>query len=159
MGGQGQETRKDSGLRLWKKGRCPGSCRQEGSESQSCGQGPLVSRGWRLAYYLCLKDSTRLSAAPEGQLLGLSGEKILQHSRGIYTGVAALAGSIHVGGIRVAGMGKEEHGRGHMFFFFLIYLFIYLFVNFVIHWNETDMGLHLFPILIPPPTSLSTRSP
>ena len=115
MGGQGQETRKDSGLSLWKEGRCPGSCHQEGSESQSCGQGPLVSRGWRLAYYLCLKDSTRLSAAPEGQLLGSSGEKILQHSWEIYTGVAALAGSIHVGGIRVAGMGKEEHGRGHMF--------------------------------------------
>lgn len=74
-----------------------------------------MSRGWRLAYYLCLKDSTRLSAAPEDQLLGSSGEKILQHSRGIYTGVAALAGSIHVGDIRVAGMGKEEHGRGHMF--------------------------------------------
>ena len=40
-------------------------------------------------------------------------------------------------------------------------LFIYLFlfvVNFVIHWNETAMGLHVFPIPIPPPTSLSTRS-
>ena len=32
-------------------------------------------------------------------------------------------------------------------------------VNFVIHWNETAMGLHVFPIPIPPPTSLSTRSP
>ena len=31
-------------------------------------------------------------------------------------------------------------------------------VDFVIHWNETAMGLHVFPILIPPPTSLSTRS-
>ena len=44
----------------------------------------------------------------------------------------------------------------------VIYLFIYLFilfvVNFVIHWNETAMGLHVFHILIPPPTSLSTRS-
>ena len=40
-------------------------------------------------------------------------------------------------------------------------LFIYFFlfvVNFVIHWNETAMGLHVFPIPIPPPTSLSTRS-
>ena len=49
--------------------------------------------------------------------------------------------------------------------FIFIYLFIYLFiyflfvVNFVIHWNETAMGLHVFPILIPPPTFLSTRSP
>ena len=32
-------------------------------------------------------------------------------------------------------------------------------VNFVIHWNKTAMGLHVFPIPIPPPTSLSTRSP
>ena len=46
------------------------------------------------------------------------------------------------------------------FFFFFLNLFIYLFVvNFVIHWNETAMGLHVFPIPIPPPTSLSTRSP
>ena len=39
---------------------------------------------------------------------------------------------------------------------FLFFLFV---VNFVIHWNETAMGLHVFPIPIPPPTSLSTRSP
>ena len=49
------------------------------------------------------------------------------------------------------------------FFFFLIFLnffiFIYFFfvVNFVIHWNETSLSLHVFPIPIPPPTSLSTR--
>ena len=31
--------------------------------------------------------------------------------------------------------------------FILFYLFIYLFVvDFVIHWNETAMGLHVFPI-------------
>ena len=48
-----------------------------------------------------------------------------------------------------------------LFFYFIyfIYLFIFLFVvDFVIHWDETAMGLHVFPILIPPPTSLSTRS-
>ena len=39
--------------------------------------------------------------------------------------------------------------------FFLFFLFV---VNFVIHWNETAMRLHVFPILIPPPTSPSTRS-
>ena len=47
------------------------------------------------------------------------------------------------------------------FFIFYFYLFIYFLfvVNFVVHWNETAMGLHVFPILIPPPTSLSTHSP
>ena len=38
-------------------------------------------------------------------------------------------------------------------------LFFFLFVvGFVIHWNETAKGLHVFPIPIPPPTSLSTHS-
>ena len=41
--------------------------------------------------------------------------------------------------------------------FFKIFFFLFV-VNFVIHWNETAMGLHVFPIPIPPPTSLSTRS-
>ena len=44
-------------------------------------------------------------------------------------------------------------------FYLFIYLFILFVVNFVIHWNKTAMGLHVFPIPIPPPTSLSTRSP
>ena len=45
----------------------------------------------------------------------------------------------------------------HSLFFY--FLFFYLFVvSVVIHWNETAMGLHGFPILIPPPTSLSTCS-
>ena len=44
-------------------------------------------------------------------------------------------------------------------FFLIIFFFIfYTVADFVIHWNETAMGLHVFPILIPPPTSLSTRS-
>ena len=42
--------------------------------------------------------------------------------------------------------------RFSFFFFFFV-------VDFVIHWNETAMGLHVFPIPIPHPTSLSTRSP
>ena len=47
----------------------------------------------------------------------------------------------------------------YLFIIYFFYLFYFLFVvNFVIHWNETAMGLHVFPIPIPPPTSLSTRS-
>ena len=52
-----------------------------------------------------------------------------------------------------------------VFYFYFFYLYVYFYyyyflfvVNFVIHWNETAMGLHVFPIPIPPPTSLSTRS-
>ena len=43
-------------------------------------------------------------------------------------------------------------------FFFWYSFFFFFVVNFVIHWNKTAMGLHVFPIPIPPPTSLSTRS-
>ena len=43
--------------------------------------------------------------------------------------------------------------KQYTFFFFFLFV-----VNFVIHWNETAMGLHVFPIPIPPPASLSTRS-
>ena len=45
----------------------------------------------------------------------------------------------------------------HSFSFFFFFLF-YIVVDFVIHWNETAMGLHVFPIPIPPPTSFSTWS-
>ena len=40
---------------------------------------------------------------------------------------------------------------------YFVFLFLFV-VDFVIHWNETAMGLHVFPIPIPPPTSLSTCS-
>ena len=43
-------------------------------------------------------------------------------------------------------------------FFFFLTLFFFIVVNFVIQWNETAMGLHVFPILIPPLTSFSTQS-
>ena len=48
--------------------------------------------------------------------------------------------------------------KGKNFFLILILIFFLFVVDFVIHWNETAMGLHVFPIPIPPPTSLSTRS-
>ena len=34
---------------------------------------------------------------------------------------------------------------------------LHISVGFVIHWHESAMELHVFPILIPPTTSLSTR--
>ena len=51
----------------------------------------------------------------------------------------------------------------------LIFFFSFIFISwrlitlqycsgFVIHWHELAVDLHVFPILIPPPTSLSTRS-
>ena len=45
-----------------------------------------------------------------------------------------------------------------LFLFFYLFFIFYIVVDFVTHWNETAMGLHVFPIPIPPPTSLSTRS-
>ena len=48
--------------------------------------------------------------------------------------------------------------RVFSFFFFFFFIFIFFVVNFVIHWNETSLSFHVFPIPIPPPTSLSTRS-
>ena len=38
-------------------------------------------------------------------------------------------------------------------YFFFAYFFFLFVVDFGIHWNETAMGLHVFPIPIPPPTS------
>ena len=52
-----------------------------------------------------------------------------------------------------------------IFFFFFTFTFIswrlitlHYCSGFVIHWHESAMDLHVFPIPIPPPTSLSTRS-
>ena len=46
------------------------------------------------------------------------------------------------------------------FFFFISWRLITLQYcsGFVIHWHESAMNLHVFPIPLPPPTSLSTRS-
>ena len=52
---------------------------------------------------------------------------------------------------------KAECWRMDAFIYFFIIIFLFV-VDFVIHWNETAMGLHVFPIPIPPPTCLSTGS-
>ena len=46
----------------------------------------------------------------------------------------------------------------YLFFFKFYFIYFLIVVDFVIQWNETAMGLHVFPIPIPPPTSLSTHS-
>ena len=69
---------------------------------------------------------------------------ILASLPGIEPTSPALEGKVLTTGVP----GRSQESQ---FFFFFV-------VNFVIHWNETAMGLHVFPIPIPPPTSLSTRS-
>ena len=49
----------------------------------------------------------------------------------------------------------ERNSFLSLFFFFH---FFFIVLDFVIHWNESAMELHVFPIPISPPTSLSTRS-
>ena len=69
---------------------------------------------------------------------------------GLWRGALVLSPSIPQGGLRV--------GYRYRFLFFFFFNFFFKFVvNFVIHWNETALSLHVFPIPIPPPTSLSTR--
>ena len=58
---------------------------------------------------------------------------------------------------------RKEVMEKSIFFFSFIFiswrLIIYnIVVVFVIHWHESAMDLHVFPIPIPPPTSLSTWS-
>ena len=58
----------------------------------------------------------------------------------------------------VHGRAQRDRSPFLFFYFFPSSSFFFLFIIFVIHWNVTAMGLHVFPIPIPPPTSLSTWS-
>ena len=53
---------------------------------------------------------------------------------------------------------KERELAYFFFFYFFLFFIFYIVVDFVIHWNETDMGLHVFPFPFPPPPSLCTRA-
>ena len=44
-------------------------------------------------------------------------------------------------------------------FLFIFFSFFFIVVDFVIHLNETAMGLHVFPFLIPPPPPPSPPDP
>ena len=63
---------------------------------------------------------------------------------------------------------KAEHQRIDAFIFVFVFFHLFLLVGgwllysivvgFVIHWHDSAMDIHVFPIPIPPPTSVSTRS-
>ena len=42
----------------------------------------------------------------------------------------------------------EHLGKVFFFFFFFFFFYFLFIVNFVIHWNETSLSLHVFPIRV-----------
>ena len=61
--------------------------------------------------------------------------------------------------IRLSSLADEtgEQTNNYDTIFYLLFC-CFIVVVFAIHWHESAMDIHVFPIPIPPPTSLSTRS-
>ena len=105
-----------------------------------------------IIYYLFLYGLPGLSWVFSQTCMMWQQSSMQLHSPGSLAGVGTSEKSLVVESLAPCALSSSSSLALTSFFFLFV-------VNFVIHWNETAMGLHVFPIPIPPPTSLSTRSP